>query len=75
MTTNQDASKYQAGDPPSPEDAAEGVVISPDTKRENHIPPGQSRTRKWPVLQYGQVVDVPMDTWRLECGFPASYRD
>ena len=68
MTANQDASKYQAGDPPSPEDVAEGVVIRLDTQRENRIPPGQIRTSKWPVLQYAQVVDVSVDVWRLEVG-------
>ena len=33
------------------------MIVSPDTYRENRIPPGQSRTRKWPVLHYGQVPD------------------
>jgi DMSO/TMAO reductase YedYZ molybdopterin-dependent catalytic subunit len=43
-----------------------GVIISPDTQRERRIPPGQARTRKWPVLHYGSVPRVPTDTWRLE---------
>jgi DMSO/TMAO reductase YedYZ molybdopterin-dependent catalytic subunit len=43
-----------------------GVLISPDTRRERRIPPGQARTRKWPVLHYGSVPHVPAETWRLE---------
>ena len=26
------------------------LIVSPDTKRENRIPPRQALTRKWPVL-------------------------
>lgn len=38
----------------SPDGQSEGVIISPDTRRANRIPPGQSRTKKWPVLDaYG----------------------
>jgi len=29
------------------------IVVSPDTLRENRLPPGQSRTLKWPVLDAG----------------------
>ena len=39
------------GDPRKPEEVADpNVVVSPDTRRANRLPPGQSRTRKWPVL-------------------------
>jgi DMSO/TMAO reductase YedYZ molybdopterin-dependent catalytic subunit len=31
------------------------VIISPDTLRENRIPPRQALTRKWPVLHAGHV--------------------
>jgi DMSO/TMAO reductase YedYZ molybdopterin-dependent catalytic subunit len=62
----QDDTKYQDGDAPGPEMAPLGVVISSDTRRGNRIPPGQSRTRKWPVLHYGQVPSISLDTWRLE---------
>jgi DMSO/TMAO reductase YedYZ molybdopterin-dependent catalytic subunit len=31
------------------------VIISPDTLRENRIPPRQALTRKWPVLHAGNV--------------------
>ena len=58
--------KYQAGAPRTPDDIEPGVIISPDTHRENRIPPGQSRTRKWPVLHYAHVPEVPLERWRFE---------
>lgn len=58
--------KYQNGDPPAPSGWPDDVVISPDTRREQRIPPGQARTRKWPVLHYGSVAHVARDDWRLE---------
>lgn len=63
-----DADKYQEGEPISPSDVADDIIVSPDTHRDNRIPPGQTRTRKWPVLQFGQVVEVPHETWRLDVG-------
>ena len=64
--TGHDDPKYQSGDPLTPADMPPGVIISPDTRRERRIPPGQARTRKWPVLHYGSVPRVPTETWRLE---------
>jgi DMSO/TMAO reductase YedYZ molybdopterin-dependent catalytic subunit len=61
-----DDPKYQSGGPPSPEDLPPGMIVSPATRRERRIPPGQVRTRKWPVLHYGTVPRVSMDAWRLE---------
>ncbi len=60
--------KYQEGEPLKPIDVEDGVIISPDTHRENRIPPGQSRTRKWPVLHATDVPNINMDTWKLEVG-------
>lgn len=60
-----DDPKYQGGDPPAPDSVPEGVVVSPDTFRENRIPPGQTRTRKWPVLHYGFVPKIDPNAWRL----------
>ena len=57
--------KYQRGDPVTPEELPDGVIISPDTCRENRIPPGQSRTRKWPVLDAFGTPPLPAD-WKLE---------
>ena len=62
----QDDPKYQSGDAPVAEGVPAGVVVSPDTLRENRIPPGQSRTRKWPVLHAGSVPNVDVTSWRLE---------
>lgn len=57
---------YQDGEPRRPEVVEPGLIISPDTRRANRMPPGQTRTRKWPVLHYGYVPTVPLDKWRLE---------
>lgn len=61
-----DADKYQSGEAPGPDEQPAGVIVSPDTRRANRIPPGQSRTRKWPVLQYGRIPEISPDRWRLE---------
>jgi DMSO/TMAO reductase YedYZ molybdopterin-dependent catalytic subunit len=66
MSMSQDEMKYQSGEPETPENAGENVIISPDTRRENRIPAGQSRTRKWPVLHYGRVPIVPLDSWWMD---------
>lgn len=60
--------KYQSGEPIDPTSVPEGVVISSDTYRADRIPPGQSRTRKWPVLQWGPIPEVSKDQWRFEVG-------
>ncbi|MCG6157601.1 sulfite oxidase-like oxidoreductase [Rubinisphaera margarita] len=57
--------KYQDGAPPEPVDLPDDVIISSDTRREERIPPGQSRTKKWPVLQAGSVPQVSTDQWTL----------
>ena len=41
------------------------VIISPDTKRANRIPPGQRLTDLWPVLHYGAVQRLDPATWAL----------
>ncbi|HTI51938.1 MAG TPA: sulfite oxidase-like oxidoreductase [Planctomycetaceae bacterium] len=58
--------KYQAGAPRPPHEIGAGIIISSDTRRTDRLPPGQSRTRKWPVLHYGDVPTVPMAKWRLD---------
>lgn len=65
MLTHDDP-KYQPGDPAQPGDQPPGVIVSPDTQRTQRVPPGQARTRKWPVLHYGSVPHVPVDRWRLD---------
>jgi DMSO/TMAO reductase YedYZ molybdopterin-dependent catalytic subunit len=60
-----DSDKYQAGDPPRPDATEPGTIISPDTRRGNRLPPGQSRTRKWPVLDAFGVPKLDLDRWSL----------
>ena len=38
-------------------------IISPDTKRENRIPPGQRLVKEWPVLHAGRVPDINIEKW------------
>jgi DMSO/TMAO reductase YedYZ molybdopterin-dependent catalytic subunit len=45
-----------------------GVIISPDTRRERRLPPGQTRTRKWPVLDAHGTPQVDLETWQFEVG-------
>lgn len=58
--------KYQSGPPPAPANAPPGVIISPDTQRANRVPPGQSRTPKWPVLDAFGTPQIDLATWQLE---------
>ncbi len=58
--------KYQPGEPPRPDPLPADVIVSPDTQRAERIPPGQSRTRKWPVLHAHDVPAVPRERWTLE---------
>lgn len=64
--TMSDDPKYQPGNPPGPREAPSDAIISPDTRRADRIPPGQSRTRKWPVLHYGYVPTIDLERWSLE---------
>ena len=59
-------SKYQPGDPPVPADQPGDVIVSPDTRRADRIPPGQSRTRKWPVLDAFGPPPIAIEKWRLQ---------
>ena len=38
-------------------------IISPDTQRENRLPPGQRITQKWPVLHYGKAPAIDATGW------------
>jgi DMSO/TMAO reductase YedYZ molybdopterin-dependent catalytic subunit len=60
-----DKSKEQPNEVVVPADAPAGSIISPDTWRSQRIPPGQSRTKKWPVLDAGGPPDVNLDRWKL----------
>lgn len=57
--------KLQGEIPPSPADVKEGVIISPDTRREERIPPRQARTKKWPVLDASGPPLLDLARWRF----------
>lgn len=65
MTFRMDQTKTQSDIIPVPEDLPGDVIISPNTRRENRIPPSQSRTKKWPVLDAWGPPSIDLDRWRL----------
>jgi len=65
MALVREDEKYQTGEPPVAEGHSADVIVSPDTRRDNRIPPGQARTRKWPVLQADIIPIVDKDKWTL----------
>ena len=59
--------KYQRSEPRRAEEVGEPeVIISPDTRRANRLPPGQTRTRKWPVLDAHGTPEIDLATWSFE---------
>lgn len=44
------------------------TIISPDLHRPDRLPPGQSQTRKWPVLHAGSVPQVDLKQWTFRVG-------
>ncbi len=44
----------------------EMMIRSPDTLRQNRIPPGQRQTEKWPVLHYGTGRHIDAGRWTFE---------
>lgn len=50
------------------ESAAGDAIVSPDTRRERRLPPGQTRTQKWPVLDASGPPRIDLKTWRLRIG-------
>ena len=57
---------YQQGAARRPEEIDDTeVIISSDTRRADRIPPGQTRTRKWPVLDAHGTPDVDPATWEF----------
>src|SRR5918998_6107257 len=58
---------YQREEPRRAEVLEDGeTVISPDTRRETRLPPGQTRTRKWPVLDAHGTPAIDLATWKFE---------
>jgi len=44
----------------------QNVIVSPDTKRSERVPPGQHLTDKWPVLHHGSVSKIDTSLWNLK---------
>ena len=42
------------------------IIRSPDTARQNRVPPGQHLTDKWPVLHYGRVPKIDTSKWSFK---------
>ena len=38
-------------------------ITSPDTEKEERVPPGQILTEKWPVLHYGGIPKIDISRW------------
>ena len=60
-----DRSKTQGDDIPSAVNVPSNVIVSPDARRTARLPPGQSRTKKWPVLDASGAPSIDMAGWRF----------
>jgi DMSO/TMAO reductase YedYZ molybdopterin-dependent catalytic subunit len=60
-----DQNKTQEEPVLAPADAPEGVIVSPDTRRANRVPPGQSRTKKWPILDTSGPPPISIERWKF----------
>lgn len=50
---------------PAPPEPGSGVTVSPDALRDERVPPGQSRTVKWPVLDASGPPAIDLASWRF----------
>jgi DMSO/TMAO reductase YedYZ molybdopterin-dependent catalytic subunit len=57
--------KLQPPAVPTAEGLPADVVVSPDAGRGDRVPPGQSRTRKWPVLDASGPPRIDLANWRF----------
>ena len=65
MSFAMDQTKTQGDAIPLPEGLPEGTIVSADTRLGERVPPGQSRTKKWPVLDAsGPPAKMP-PVWRF----------
>ena len=58
-------SKLQGEQILSPAGLPEDVTVSPDAARPVRVPPGQTRTRKWPVLDASGPPAIDLPRWRF----------
>jgi DMSO/TMAO reductase YedYZ molybdopterin-dependent catalytic subunit len=63
-----DLDKTQTGEAPSADAQPPEAIVSPDTRRAERVPPGQTRTAKWPVLDASGPPTIDMQDWRLRLG-------
>lgn len=63
-----DNSKTQGEAMAVPDGLPADVVVSPDTRRLQRVPPGQSRTRKWPILDASGPPRIDPSQWRFHLG-------
>ena len=57
--------KLQDDQIPTPAGLAPDIIVSPDTRRPERVPPGQSRTKKWPVLDASGSPRIEPSKWKL----------
>jgi DMSO/TMAO reductase YedYZ molybdopterin-dependent catalytic subunit len=62
---SMDQTKTQGDEIPSPAGLPPDVIVSPDTRRAVRVPPGQSRTKKWPVLDASGAPTLDLAQWRF----------
>lgn len=60
-----DRDKTQGSLVPTPDGLPPEVIVSSDARRAQRVPPGQSRTRKWPVLDASGPPSIHLDAWRF----------
>ena len=57
---------YQKTEPRTAEDVEnidENIIVSPDTRRAKRLPPGQSRTKKFPILDAHGTPKIDLENW------------
>ncbi len=62
-----DRTKTQDDEIPGANGLAEDVIVSDDARREQRIPPGQARTKKWPVLDASGPPAIDLARWDFHC--------
>jgi DMSO/TMAO reductase YedYZ molybdopterin-dependent catalytic subunit len=63
-----DRSQNQGDEIPAADRLPADVIVSPDARRSERVPPGQSRTRKWPVLDASGPPVIDRAKWRFSIG-------
>src|SRR5438270_8794844 len=58
-----DKKRTQGDELPTPDGLPPDVIVSPDTRRTDRLLPGQSRTRKWPVLDASGPPALDVERW------------